>query len=133
MSEVESDGGKVVEDLEDGAARAGGVVKVLVCEGWVGEFLELGLVGFVGGEVGAGAEEGAPGDGGYVEVVGEDVAEGGGATDDKVQVEEGCCERGGGGVGSAVDDGEGLVSNRGPVLEGNEGVDVGGEVLGVEG
>lgn len=35
VPEVESDGGEVVEDLEDGAARAGGVVEILVCEGWV--------------------------------------------------------------------------------------------------
>lgn len=46
-----------MEDFEDGAARAGGVVEVLVCVGWVGEFVEFGLVGFVVGEVGAGAEE----------------------------------------------------------------------------
>lgn len=122
-----------MEDLEDGAARTGGVVEVLVGVGWVGEFLEFGLVGFVAGEVGAGAEEGAPRDGGDVEVVGEEVAEGGAATDGEVEVDEGGRVRGRGGVSGAFDDGEGLVGDGGPVLKGDEGVDIGGEVLGEEG
>lgn len=32
------DGGEVVEDFKDGAARAGGVVEKLVAKSWIGEF-----------------------------------------------------------------------------------------------
>lgn len=65
-----------LQDFEDTAAGAGGVVVEFVEVGGEGEFKEAGAVEGVGCEVGEEGEEGASRDGGEVEVVGEEGAEG---------------------------------------------------------
>lgn len=74
--EGDLDSGEIGEDFEDGAARAGRVVEVLIKVGVLAELPEALSVGFVFGVVGAKLEEIGLRDSGDVEIVGEELAEG---------------------------------------------------------
>ena len=102
----DADGGEVVQDLEDRAARARGVVEELVGVGGVGELEEALAVRGGVAEVRREGEEVSARDGGDVEAVEEEAAEGRGGGGGEREVEERGEEGGGGGVGvcGIVDD-----------------------------
>ena len=118
---------KVVEDFEDGAAGAAGVVEELIAVDGVSELEESIAVHGVGGEFCEDFEEEAPGYGGYVEVMEEEGAEGGrvGVVDVVLSGHEGGIEVGAGGG----DECERFVCVGGPIHELDEAIDVFREVL----